>query len=72
MHSLSNNKGHISVKTSNNLKTTQAKESVVDYVTSVQIMGTRNDVKGNLHSYYRISLNRIKLCWETNLFEICP
>ena len=62
MHSLSNNKGHISVKTSNNLKTTQAKESVVDYVTSVQIMGTRNDVEGNLHSYYRISLNRIKLC----------
>ena len=62
MHSLSNNKGHISVKTSNNLKTTQAKESVVDYVTSAQIMGTSHDVKGNLHSYYRISLNRVKLC----------
>ena len=38
MHSLSNNKGYISVRTSNNLKPTQAKESVVDDVTSAQIM----------------------------------
>ena len=38
MRSLSNNKGYTSVRTSKNLKATQAKESTVDYVTGAQIM----------------------------------